>query len=281
MGGSPNGCSDEDHRRLLLFSSTVGFWGQLLGPATTYFTVLLTAAGITDTERQRVLNFINSYVVSLRGAMRSRSLIPWLQSVHHPIWDCRDTDDGSGWSKACEWLPHRRSRNGELFLSEQVTIFGTASAAVGMLIIGGLLSRQHEKNYANAGVAFIYLYGIFTQVAWVPVNNLYPAEIMTFDIRAKALAFQAVCTQTAGLINTFGVPPALVALNWKLYFIFAAWDVLGVAVQFFFMVETKGIPLEQMEDIFTDHSPRHKAAAIIRAKDEKLKAEKRARATAA
>jgi hypothetical protein len=150
-----------------------------------------------------------------------------------------------------------------------------------MLIIGGLLSRQHEKNYANAGVAFIYLYGIFTQVAWVPVNNLYPAEIMTFDIRAKALAFQAVCTQTAGLINTFGVPPALVALNWKLYFIFAAWDVLGVAVQFFFMVETKGIPLEQMEDIFTDHSPRHKAAAIIRAKDEKLKAEKRARATAA
>jgi len=118
-----------------------------------------------------------------------------------------------------------------------------------MFIIGGLLSRQQEKVWATAGIAFIYLFNFFTQFAWTPINNLYAPEIMTFDIRAKGLAFQQLCVQSASLVNTFGVPPGLVVLNYKLYFIFGAWNVLGFSLIWFFMAETKGVALEQMEDI--------------------------------
>lgn len=94
-----------------------------------------------------------------------------------------------------------------------------------------MLSRQTETAFANAGIAFIFLYGVFTQGAWAPINNLYPAEILSFDIRAKGLAFQALYTQSAGLLNTSAVPPALLALSWKLYFIFAAWNLVGFFAQ--------------------------------------------------
>jgi hypothetical protein len=140
-----------------------------------------------------------------------------------------------------------------------------------MFLIGGLLSQEHIKSYANAGIAFIFIYQVCTQVAWVPINNLYPAEIMTFDIRGKGLAFQALCTQAAGLIGTFGVPAALVKLDYKLYFIFGAWDALGVLIQWAYMAETKGIPLEQMEDVFSAPIPKKRAAELIRSREERRK----------
>lgn len=140
-----------------------------------------------------------------------------------------------------------------------------------MVIIGGLLSKQHINTYAQAGIAFIYLFNFFSQVAWTPINNLYSPEIMTFDIRAKGLAFQQLTVQSASLLNTFAVPPALLALSWKLYFIFGAWDVLGVALIYFLMAETKGVSLEQMEDIFAAPYPRRKAAEIVKAHDRRKK----------
>jgi hypothetical protein len=140
-----------------------------------------------------------------------------------------------------------------------------------MFIIGGLLSRQTEYVYAQAGIAFILIFNSFSQTAWTPINNLYAPEIMTFDIRAKGLAFQQLCVQTASLINTFGVPPALVTLSYKVYFMFGAWDVLGFTLIYFFMAETKGVSLEQMEDIFSAPYPKRKAAEIIRAHEEKRK----------
>jgi hypothetical protein len=39
-------------------SRTVGIYGQTLGPATYYFALLLLNAGITDTNMQRILNFV-------------------------------------------------------------------------------------------------------------------------------------------------------------------------------------------------------------------------------
>lgn len=136
-----------------------------------------------------------------------------------------------------------------------------------MFIIGGLLSHQKHKTFATAGISFIYLFGVFSQVAWTPINNLYAPEIMTFDIRAKGLAFQQLTTQCAGLINTFGVPAALVALNYKLYFIFGAWDIIGLITIYWFMAETKGVTLEQMEDIFVATNPRQKAAELVRLRE--------------
>ncbi len=50
---------------------------------------------------------------------------------------------------------------------------------------------------------------------WTPIQALYPAEVLAYENRAKGLALQGIVTNSVSLINTFGLPPALVALGWK------------------------------------------------------------------
>jgi hypothetical protein len=93
---------------------------------------------------------------------------------------------------------------------------------------------------------------------WTPMQALYPAEVLSYQSRAKGLAFLNVVTQGASCINTFGwvlypctchaymyltrfvsLPVALEKLGWKTYVIFLVWDSFEVLMIYFFMVETK------------------------------------------
>lgn len=88
------------------------------------------------------------------------------------------------------------------------------------------------------------------------MQALYPAEVLSYQSRAKGLAFLNVVTQGSSCINTFGyapiyflahiptnprssLPVALEKLGWKTYIIFLVWDSFEVIVIYFFMVETK------------------------------------------
>lgn len=90
------------------------------------------------------------------------------------------------------------------------------------------------------------------------MQALYPAEVLSYQSRAKGLAFLNVVTQGSSCINTFGyvpfkeyfpriysptsrfsLPVALAKLGWKTYLIFLVWDSFEVIMIYFFMVETK------------------------------------------
>jgi len=84
-----------------------------------FLPALLGLAGITDTNRQRELNLVNS-VTSMIGALTGSAII-----------------DHVGRRK--------------------LMLFASCSAMIGMLIVGGLLSPAGEDNSmrANAGISFI------------------------------------------------------------------------------------------------------------------------------
>jgi hypothetical protein len=119
---------------------------------------------------------------------------------------------------------------------------------------------------------------VFFSFGWTPLQGLYPAEVLAYENRAKGLfiltlvlmmngtnfhlglALQGWCTSAASLINTFGMPIALRDIgyistsypsifvifviflaNTLDYFIFFAWDVVGVVVIYLFIVETKQV----------------------------------------
>ena len=114
----------------------VSIWGQLSGNGLVtcesnlivnrntakyldFLPALLGLAGITDTNRQRELNLVNS-VTSMIGALTGSAII-----------------DHVGRRK--------------------LMLFASCSAMIGMLIVGGLLSPAGEQNSirANAGISFI------------------------------------------------------------------------------------------------------------------------------
>jgi hypothetical protein len=55
---------------------------------------------------------------------------------------------------------------------------------------------------------------VFFSVGWTPLQALYPSEILSYQNRAKGLSLQGWGASAAGLINTFGLPPALGAIDY-------------------------------------------------------------------
>jgi MFS family permease len=99
----------------------VSIWGQLSGNGLIgyFLPVLLGLAGIVNTDRQRVLNFVNS-ITSFAGALTGVSLV--------------------------DKLGRRK-----------LMLFSAFSCCIGMSIVVGLLSKSGEQSAtrANAGISFI------------------------------------------------------------------------------------------------------------------------------
>lgn len=206
----------------------VACWGQLSGNGmVSYFMPsLLQQAGITSDDRQRVLTLVSS-VVAMIGAMSGAALIDHLG---------------------------RRP----LMLGSEIW----AAACLG--IIAGLVRPGGVQNTArsNAGIAFIMLWNVFFSFGWTPLQGLYPAEILSYEVRAKGLALQGWFAAVFSLINTFGIPDAMKALGWKVYFIFMCWDVVGVVVIYLFVVETKQLSLEELDDVFDAPYPKKRSIEV-------------------
>lgn len=106
------------------------------------------------------------------------------------------------------------------------------------------------------------LFMVFFSVGWTPLQALYPAEILAYENRAKGLALQGWGASASGLINTFGLPPALGKIGYiggsliashassmltaLVYLIFAAWDLVGLAIIYVWVVETKQVSITDL-----------------------------------
>ncbi|KAF9468534.1 general substrate transporter [Collybia nuda] len=198
----------------------IGTFGQLSGNGLiTYFLpILLKNAGILDQKKVLTLNFVNS-VTSYIGALSGSAVI-------------------------------------DNFGRRRILLTSTAIITVILAIVTGLLSTFGNATRANAGISFIYLFMVIFSFGWTPMQALYPAEVLSYQARAKGLAFLGIVAQIATLINTFGLPVALERLAWKVYVIFLVWDIFEVLVIYFFLVETKGLTLEEINEIFEEKDPR-------------------------
>jgi MFS family permease len=112
---------------------------------------------------------------------------------------------------------------------------------VGM--IGSTSSFYANGNNATvkASVAFVFLVGVVFSFAYTPLQQLYPAETLSFQQRAKGFAFAAMCTNATALVNLFATPIGLEKIAWKTYAIWVASCGLQGVYYYFFMVRRKVI----------------------------------------
>ncbi|KAH7099036.1 general substrate transporter [Auriculariales sp. MPI-PUGE-AT-0066] len=200
----------------------IAAFGQLSGNGMiTYFlTVLLRIAGITNQTKQITLNFVNS-VTSMIGAVTGAFLV-------------------------------------DSFGRRKLLLTGTSLLVIDLAITTALLSHPETSSArANAGITFVYLFMVIFSFGYTSMQAVYPAEILTYEMRAKGLAFLAIVTQAAVCINTFGMPVALQKIGWHVYLLFCLWDVFEVIVIYYTVVETKGFTLEEIEEVFDHPSPVH------------------------
>jgi sugar porter (SP) family MFS transporter len=138
------------------------------------------------------------------------------------------------------------------------------SCCIGLVLawVGTIVATQRftieleNKAAAQASLAFIFLVTMTFSFAYTPLQQLYPVECLGYEQRAKGVAFASMCTSATALVNLFATPIALEYIQWKTYGIWIATCSLQAVYYYFFMVETKGRTLEEMNYIFAQKNPR-------------------------
>jgi MFS family permease len=113
-----------------------------------------------------------------------------------------------------------------------------------------------NKVASGVAVAMIYLFQVVYSIGWTPLQALYPVEVLSFEMRAKGMAFSNMFVTIGTMVNQFGFPVALQNLAWKTYPVFLIWCLIQAGLIYWFIPETKNRTLEELDEIFHAKNPR-------------------------
>ena len=138
------------------------------------------------------------------------------------------------------------------------TNFGCSLVWLGMTVATSQFeaSGNTNVNAAKTVQALIYIFGVIYSIGFTPLQALYPVEVLSFEMRAKGMAFSSLAVNAAGLLNQFAWPVALQVISWRTYIIFTIWCAIQGVVIYFFIPETKARTLEELDMVFEAKNPR-------------------------
>ncbi|RPA89432.1 general substrate transporter [Choiromyces venosus 120613-1] len=122
----------------------------------------------------------------------------------------------------------------------------------------------NKESQAKAVVACSYLFVATFAISWGPVSWTMPAEVFPNKVRAKAASLSTASNWAWNCGLAFAVPPLLRSINWKMYMIFAAFNGAALIHMFLTAPETKGVTLEEMDDVFDSGRPWKSRAHVSR-----------------
>lgn len=153
------------------------------------------------------------------------------------------------------------------------TLF-TSSFGMGVLfyIIGALLKtyppNPKAANPAPASKAMaglLYIYVCFYSCGWGPIPWIYCSDIFPNRTRHYGMALASASQWLFNFTLSKITPTMVTALGWKLFITFATINIFGGCVFIFFLPETKGKSLEEMDIIFGAVSREQREADVARA----------------
>ncbi|KAH0847282.1 hypothetical protein AYO21_07328 [Fonsecaea monophora] len=145
------------------------------------------------------------------------------------------------------------------FGRRRLFLIGFPALAVNLLI-EAVLQREYLGTANQAGngaaVACIFLFIVLFQFIDAP-SFVWCAEIFPTTIRAKGIGL-SMFAYFVGFI-TFSTPGPLAFRNitWRMYLIFMAFCIVCEVVVYFFVPETRGLPVEEMGTLFGDEVVLH------------------------
>ncbi|KAI9314250.1 general substrate transporter [Dichotomocladium elegans] len=144
---------------------------------------------------------------------------------------------------------------------KKLFLFGAAGMGISMFIIGGLFQTYtevdaetgnvtiHNVPARNTIVAFVYIFCAIYSFTWGIATYVYPAEVFNMRVRAKGLAFAYGLNWGFTILISYCVPLFLLRTVSGVYFFFGACCIVTMG-GVFFLPETKGRTLEEMDSVF-------------------------------
>ncbi|TVY42665.1 MFS glucose transporter [Lachnellula occidentalis] len=149
-----------------------------------------------------------------------------------------------------------------LFLIDKVgrrplLMAGALGDTISLVIVGAIIGKYGEtlvehKAAGWVGIAFIYIYDINFSYSFAPIGWVLPSEIFNLAIRSKAMSITTSTTWMCNFIIGLVTPDMLESITWGTYIFFAAFSLLALGFTYFFVPETRGKTLEDMDEVFGD-----------------------------
>ncbi|CAF9913443.1 MAG: hypothetical protein ALECFALPRED_008816 [Alectoria fallacina] len=134
------------------------------------------------------------------------------------------------------------------------TIFGGIGISITMFLIGGLYAGNAVHGTFGAGrwvvIVSIYIFAVIYCISWAIGIKIYAAEIQPQRTRASATSLAHGSNWVANFLVALATPILLSRSGFAAYFLFGGCTLLTAIVCAAFMPETKGKPLDEIEDIF-------------------------------
>jgi sugar porter (SP) family MFS transporter len=135
-------------------------------------------------------------------------------------------------------------------------LFGAAWMMTMMIIIGTVLHTHPPTNTNTvspasiAMVCMIYLFVIGYSASWGPIPWVYLSEIFPTRLRSYGVGMGAATQWLFNFTVTYVTPNAINHIGWKTFIMFACFCFAMGFWVFFFIKETKGKTLEEMDILF-------------------------------
>ncbi|KUL87884.1 hypothetical protein ZTR_03232 [Talaromyces verruculosus] len=210
-------------RYRLMLAIAMAWFGQFSGNniASYYLPLLVKNVGITSTNTVLLMNAIYAvagWVAATTGAF------------FHDVWGRRKMLMGS-----C--------------IGMAVSLAIVAATAADYVHTG-----SHPSSYAS--IVFIYIFGVVFAFSFTPMQPIYPAEVLSNNMRANGMMVFQITAGCSSFVNTYAAPVALNNIKYWFYVFFVFWDLFEATVIYFFFVETKDRTLEELDEVFEAKNPR-------------------------
>ena len=144
-------------------------------------------------------------------------------------------------------------------------LVGAAGMSVCMMIVPivGLTTpdivgpdgRTTKSQPVGIAIVFLlFLFIFFYKPSWGATVWIYTAEVFSMNVRAQAVGMSSQMQNVANTIFQQFFPIFLANEGIKCLFFFMAANVLMIAYVWFFIPETKKVPLEEMDALFGGQS---------------------------
>lgn len=136
----------------------------------------------------------------------------------------------------------------------------TATFAV-MAVTTAEFQKTGSKAASYTMLTFIFFFRVTFSFAFTPMQQLFPAEIMSNQMRARGIAFFGLNSGLAAFTSMMCAQIALNSISYNFYTFYCVGDFVLFLAIFFFFAETKELTLEELDWIFEAKNPRKASTA--------------------
>ncbi|XP_022863739.1 hexose carrier protein HEX6-like [Olea europaea var. sylvestris] len=128
------------------------------------------------------------------------------------------------------------------------------------ILIGGIMAAKlgdHGELSKGYGILVLILICVYVAgfcLSWGPLGWVVPSEIFPLEIRSAAQSINVATSLLFTFVIAQGFLAMLCEMKSGIFFFFGGWVALMTGFVYFFLPETKNIPIEKMEKIWGEHT---------------------------